>query len=67
MACSCDNPKCPNATRFGNCRHCMCLTSPDFGQNATIGYSGPIHHVCCKCGYSVAYGASRTSNHAGTV
>lgn len=47
--CNCGNPKCPNA--YHGCSHCMCLMSPDFGVNTTICYSGPIHKVCCKCGY----------------
>lgn len=61
MNCTCSNPKCPYSQHFNGCQHCMCLSSPDFGPNAVIGYAGPIYQVCCKCSHSVLICGGTTS------
>lgn len=58
MACTCSNPKCPDARQYNACRHCMCLMQPDFGLNQVIAYAGPISRVCCKCSYAVQVGGT---------
>lgn len=61
--CTCNNPKCPRSIQhFNGCIHCMCLTQPDFGPNAVIGYAGPISNVCCKCGHAVQVGGTYQTN-----